>query len=97
MFKESEQDKLRLASLEPKMNSAIIGYAYLTDCITNSMLDFAIPGQYHWQFDNAVLFDEPICNVSGQVVLWHLPENHPAVLQMVKHDINIFYELCINK
>ena len=51
-------------------SQAIIGEATLSDIVTDSTDDFAIPGQYHWIMADPVLYDKPITQVMGRLRLW---------------------------
>jgi hypothetical protein len=51
-------------------SQAIIGEATLSDIVTDSTDDFAIPGQYHWIMADPVLYDKPIAQVMGRLRLW---------------------------
>jgi len=53
---------------------AIIGEVDLVDIITNSDSSFAIKGQNHWIFENAILYNKPIVQVLGHLKLWEYEE-----------------------
>ncbi|MDR1315288.1 MAG: ASCH domain-containing protein [Spirochaetales bacterium] len=65
----------KLKDLIPKYGyalptQAIIGEVDLVDIVVNSRDVFASPGDYHWVFENQVLYEKPILNVMGKLRLW---------------------------
>ena len=50
--------------------SAIIGEAYLVDCIRNSPSIWAEKDCWHWIVSATKIYDKPILNVKGKLSLW---------------------------
>lgn len=57
-------------SEELGLNSCIIGEVDIVDCITDSKSEWALPNNYHWVLENAILYDEPIRNIKGKLSFW---------------------------
>lgn len=52
------------------INAAIIGEVDVVGCIKDSPSVWAVPGEWHWQLKNPVLYKNPILNVKGSLFLW---------------------------
>ncbi len=50
--------------------SAIIGHVDLVDIKKDSQSSWAASGEYHWIFDNPVLYKQPVRNVKGKLRLF---------------------------
>ena len=53
------------------LSTAKIGEVELVDIIQDSDDDFAEKGQYHWIFENPVIYEKPVKNVLGRLRLWN--------------------------
>lgn len=56
------------------INSAILGYVELIDCIRDSKSKWAIDNYWHWIIVNAVKFEKPILNIKGKLGIWTIPK-----------------------
>lgn len=52
------------------LEHAIIGHVDILDVVQDSESPWSVLGCYHWQLDNAVLYDKPITDVKGRLRIW---------------------------
>lgn len=57
--------------LVPDLFSCIIGEVNLVACVQNHKSIWAEPGLWHWVFESAIHYDNPVTNVKGSQSLWN--------------------------
>lgn len=73
--------------------SAIIGFVTLSDIVEDSNSNWAEPGNYHWELEDACFFDEPIEGIKGKLNLW----NYDIDEDNLPHSYHIDWDAVVNE